>query len=541
MAISMREALDLPVMQEAVLVAGFEGLDRKIQWVTIVEVLEDIDRLQDGEFLITTGYGLTDENKLEKFRTLLGARKLSGIAIYTGFYLSQIPESFIDTANLYHLPLIEIPTHINFSAITKGLLEQIVNRQMQYLKYAASIHNELTDQVVNNRGLSAITKTLANLIEGSVLLLDELLYVKSFYLRDPSVSIQDHVLHLNEDPIPLTSKTEMLNLTSTVQFGVKDQTVMLCPIISNHATYGFIVVIKAQTDWKDIDEIAIKQAATVYTIELLKAKAVEETEVRVQGDFLEKIINKDYENPRIIIERGRKLGHDLTLNQVVFQLKLDDVYQYKSRNELMNRLYHLTYEVLHHIKRHALLRYNLDGLVVLINAEGSQKEINKIAELLIQKWHTYHSTPLLKIGIGTTTNNIADIAKSARQADYALQFRSLVSKTSPIIYYSDLGLYQWLIQMSDANIDLKPFYEECLAPLITDQKLGADFLHTLESYFKQNLNMQKTANTLYIHRHTLKYRLTQIEKKTNLSLSNTEERTRLYLSLLAYKLVHARH
>ena len=55
------EALQLPIMKRASLVAGHEGVNTPIKWVTIVEVIEDTTRLQEGEFLITTAYGLAED------------------------------------------------------------------------------------------------------------------------------------------------------------------------------------------------------------------------------------------------------------------------------------------------------------------------------------------------------------------------------------------------------------------------------------------------------------------------------------------------
>src|SRR5690606_8150436 len=98
-------------------------------WVTIVEVLEDETRLQPGEFLITTGYGLADdEPRLRNFIPALARQGLSGVAIHTGFYLGSIPQVCIDAANQYQLPLIEIPSQLNFSTVTKAMLVPIMNR-----------------------------------------------------------------------------------------------------------------------------------------------------------------------------------------------------------------------------------------------------------------------------------------------------------------------------------------------------------------------------------------------------------------------------
>ncbi|MCC3377758.1 PucR family transcriptional regulator ligand-binding domain-containing protein, partial [Cohnella sp. REN36] len=94
---------------------------------------EDISRLQEGEFLITTGYGLDTEANRRFFIEKLAKQGLSAVAIHTGFYMETIPPEFIAAADAHHLPLIEIPRHMNFSEVTKALLGPIVNRQLQLM------------------------------------------------------------------------------------------------------------------------------------------------------------------------------------------------------------------------------------------------------------------------------------------------------------------------------------------------------------------------------------------------------------------------
>lgn len=74
MAILVKDALSLDMMKETKLLAGENGLDRLIQWVTIVEIIEDTSRLSEGELLVTTGFGLT-ENKERRIR-----RKINSIS-----------------------------------------------------------------------------------------------------------------------------------------------------------------------------------------------------------------------------------------------------------------------------------------------------------------------------------------------------------------------------------------------------------------------------------------------------------------------------
>ena len=292
MAIRIYEALQLPIMKQTKLTAGKKGLQNWIKWVTIVEVIEDIYRLQDGEFLITTGFGLGENTeKRKEFEKLLSIGKLSGIAIYTGFYLKEIPKSFITIANEFALPLIEIPANINFSMITKELLVQIVNKQSQTFEYSLRIHQDFTRLVLEQHGFDPITKTLHEIIDASVILIaqDEII---SSYIKHDFIDIN--------------------NLKNLYEKQMDNYKISSQPIIANKNTYGSVLIIKEKRLSEELDSIAIEHATTVYAIEFLRRKAVEETQLRLTSDFLEEVLNPIIPNNKDMIERGRKLGVDLS-------------------------------------------------------------------------------------------------------------------------------------------------------------------------------------------------------------------------------------
>ena len=64
MGLTMKDILKIDAMETARIIAGKEGLDREIVWVTVIEVLDEIHLLQKGELLITTAFGLTDTPRL---------------------------------------------------------------------------------------------------------------------------------------------------------------------------------------------------------------------------------------------------------------------------------------------------------------------------------------------------------------------------------------------------------------------------------------------------------------------------------------------
>lgn len=540
MGITIQEALKLPVMAQTSLVAGHQGLQNVIKWVTIVEVIEDITRLQEGEFLITTGFGLLEsDEKRTRFLTLLSNRQLSGVAIYTGFYLEEIPESFIGAADDHALPLIEIPTNINFSMITKAILEQIVNKQMSMFEHSLNIHRELTNLVLEDRGIEPITRTLSHLIKASIILLNDDMDITDYHILHEDIVLHDRGkedLEWLKESLSIHSLHLARNLKS-----------MILPIIANGVNYGSIVTIKEQSEWKEMDQLAIEHAATVYAIEFLKRKAVKETEIRLTGDFLDDILHKNFKDPTLAIERGKKLGFDLTLNQAALRIKIDNPqhhWDHQSFTDSMDRLLQTVQNVCKKNNRQFLVRNKLDELLILAEVEPHESKTSKVttlelAKLIEQEWMKASPLFSIRIGIGRNYHDIHLLSQSARESQYALNFGKLLLKPKNIVHYEDLGLYHLLVQMQEMGMNLQEFYEANIGPLTQMKRQGADLILTLETYLLNNQSMNNTAAELFIHRHTLKYRLNQIEKKTGLNINSADDRMKLQLAVMAYKLCHS--
>ncbi|WP_350302169.1 PucR family transcriptional regulator [Peribacillus frigoritolerans] len=513
MAIRIYEALQLPIMKQTKLKAGKKGLQNWIKWVTIVEVIEDIHRLQDGEFLLTTGFGLGENTKKRKeFEKLLSIGKLSGIAIYTGFYLKEIPKSFITIADEFALPLIEIPANINFSMITKELLVQIVNKQSQTFEYSLRIHQDFTRLVLEQHGFDPITKTLHEIIDASVILIakDEII---SSYIKHDFIDIN--------------------NLKNLYEKQMDNYKINSQPIIANKNTYGSLLIIKEKRLSEELDSIAIEHATTVYAIEFLRRKAVEETQLRLTSDFLEEVLNPIIPNNKDMIERGRKLGVDLSNPQSIIYIYFP-LLKEEEIKEKYNELTEIIQYTMGKSKIPYLMRIKSDSVIILVEAKPGLN-ILEVAETLLNSWNSTLSNEQIAIGIGKTTADIYQLHKSAAESEQAARFSQILFKPKSIVHYNDFGLYQLLIEMKESGVDLEEFYQKYLGNLF-DSK-GIDLITTLEAYLFFNQSIKETASELYIHRHTLKYRLEQIQKKTGLDLNNYDNGIKLYLAILAYKLL----
>jgi purine catabolism regulator len=472
--------------------------------VTIVEVLEDTTRLQEGEFLITTGFGLaSDERKMNQFIPSLVERKLSGVALHTGFYLREIPAAFIETANLYSLPLIEIPSEMNFSTVTKAILQPIVNRQFETLAYSQAIHQRMIEAALSKGGLPAIAGELVRLTGGMVQIVDSFGY--DVVRSGPEAGASDNVRLY----------------TSSV------------PIRANRDTYGILSLTKPKHLWKELDHVAQQHAATLCALEYMKERAIAATEWRLQGDFAEEILSGRMTDPAEAETRGRTLGYALGGSHLIAALRISANIQTEAAM--------LQQKVIPLVKRLAdrkgiayLVKERPHYLLLIIPDNAASKQL---LGLLAMEWGKLYPQHPLQTGLSNARDKLSALADAAQEAIFALQVYPLLAKPPELLLYANLQGYQFLFPFHQKPETLQPLWRPMLEPLIAyDAKYGQQLVETLDVYFSQNLNGLKAAQSLFIHRHTLKYRLQQIEEKTGCSLLDAAQRWQLQLALMAYRL-----
>ncbi|MDQ0255208.1 purine catabolism regulator [Evansella vedderi] len=543
--LTIYEALKLPALKGTKLLAGDRGVENSIKWVTTIEIIEDISRFHSGEFVVTTGFGLEkNENYRERLLKLIQLKVLSGMAIYTGFYLESIPPEIIQKADDEGLPLIEIPTTINFSTITKAIVEQIGNQQMHLLKNSLNVHKEMTKLALNNDGLDEVLWKVSNLMDASIFVFDDINQLQGSTNIHEEIEIRENKIFIEDKSFDLEKlfRTSNDGGTAIKAFPIKGFYCFCSPIKAESFMYGYLLAVQKKSIWTDMDDIFMDHVSTLVGIELVKKYAIEETRAGLQGELVEEIIKKEFLNQDNAIKRGKKLGFDLTKTHSVFYLKVfADDRPLKTSESLSQHLHYVVSQSLYRTNRQHILLPKFNSLTALIETNMREKSKEKdqlrlLAALIKDRWCKHFSEKLM-IGIGNPYEQLDHLSLSAKEAENAVKYSPLLLKGSDIVHFDELGFYQVLLKMQEGGISLKGFYENYLGNLIQSTQHRTDLILTLETFLAHNCNLQQTSSSLYIHRHTLKYRLSQIEKRTGLSLQSPNDRLNLHLAILAYKFV----
>lgn len=146
------DLMQLPLFREIKVVAGWQGLERKVEYVTVMEV-PDIKRwLKGNDFLITSFYSV--RNSEEKQCDLI--RELSDtcccIAIKTGQYVERVTPLVKAAADECGLPLLVIPYHLSYIDLIIPIMNMIFEEKCSSVvieKYVKDIiYENYGDQIL---------------------------------------------------------------------------------------------------------------------------------------------------------------------------------------------------------------------------------------------------------------------------------------------------------------------------------------------------------------------------------------------------------
>ncbi|AGK96056.1 PucR family transcriptional regulator [Clostridium pasteurianum] len=118
----------------------------------------------------------------------------------------------------------------------------------------------------------------------------------------------------------------------------------------------------------------------------------------------------------------------------------------------------------------------------------------------------------VSIGIGNKWSELRDFRKSVNQAQKALKIIKICGEKSSLKEYKKLGIYRIFFD-GNRQSEMKEIYYETLGKLIDyDLKNETNLVKTLEAYLSEGANLGKTAEKLFIHRNTMKYRMSRMEE-----------------------------
>lgn len=137
-----------------------------------------------------------------------------------------------------------------------------------------------------------------------------------------------------------------------------------------------------------------------------------------------------------------------------------------------------------------------------------------------------------RASISDAQDKLTDAPRAYRQAREALRIRNAMGLDDDVVVYADVAAYQPYLNFSTPE-ELDAFCHPGVIALRNyDRTHAVKLLPTLSAFLKNERDVQRTADEMFIHRNTLSYRMKKITELCPFDLDDFGTRHRLLESIL---------
>lgn len=398
-------------------------------------------------------------------------------------------------------------------------LNEKLLKQQNILEKSSEIHKKLTEIVLSGRGIEAICRTLADFIGCPVQIEDHNSHIKAAVANKKDTQSFLCCKDLVQNSRYSKQVKELFRERKPVEIVLDANTTQyLVPIVAGEQILGLITTVLANKSLRRLDRAAMEQGATITALEMLKHRAALEQTKRLKENFVESVMQGDFESKDWVRHRAMQLGFDLENAYQVMVVEVEPGAKDKSKPELYQEIR----EFCVHSFPHVIVITKSSHLLLMSVFENQKKhcDAETLAELLKERLLQKVEERKWWVAIGTSCNKLENCVLSYRNAVTTLKIMKTLQLKNKIACYDNLGIFS-LIEINPRHFT--EFIQKTLGPLVEyDQEHKSQLVDTLKLYFKYNGNILKASREGFLNSSTMKYRLRRIKEITELDLKNAE-------------------
>ncbi|MCA9902900.1 MAG: helix-turn-helix domain-containing protein [Anaerolineae bacterium] len=522
-------------------IAGNGMLSRAVSWATVIYPENDTlpkSIQQDEMILVATPE--TGKRRLTDLEIVRWACDLTAAAIVVS---DTPPPNVIAEANAFEMPLMLLPAGSRARMVEKAVVSLLVDRKGQIERRGIQIYRQLTQISSRNEGMPELINAIARLTNKAIVIQDKRLQFIGSVLQPQFAGLWEEVetflRKLDNLPVELQDRhrvSEIENPALLQSLPTPGLARLVAPIVTKDVGRGYLSIIGHDTELDDIDQLVAEHGAAACALEMAKAKMVSDTEKRLRGTFLDRVLIGDISQQEAL-KQGERFDHNMARPHVAIVLA------WRGERALSLRRIETTVNTLVSSGKYPALVWQREreNEVVVFHAidnevkdphQHSMRFAKSITEELLRQNPGAH----LAVGIGQKAEDIAGWRVSYSEAHQALELAARLHSDTPL-FIGDLGVYQLILSLSDKD-KLLSFCDAMLGPLLDyDHKQNADLIKTLEAFFQKHGNLSQTADALIVHRNTLLYRMSRINEIAEVDFDRPEIRLGLHLALTIRRLL----
>ena len=401
------------------------------------------------------------------------------------------------------------------------------------------------EKILSLTNIDEITEMVSTFLKKPVVIEDEqfsLLAYSSYYIEHFDLANQQTIFS-KRWPIPILEKfmdegivdqlktiSEPFRIKKMEEIGLNQRAVVSAKY--KDQILGFIWVQEldgclSESDMKFLHDVSFHIGKLLYQENLKKLRKEEE-----KHQFYQKIIDRTYQTEDQI--KWEAANVKIILPEA-FIINVFTVVQ--GDEELFAELSETVRLFANALSHPSHIFTNQHEIIVMIGSSSpAPGSLSEDAHELTNTVLSQFRQQTVYAGIGGEYASILKLRKSYREALEVIKAAKFIGSPEELPYeYKKLWVFRYLEPIAQHNSQTNYVNEDLMKLQKKDLESQTSLLKTLEVYLLNNCRLKPTAEQLFIHTNTLKYRMKQITDLTSIDFDDFNTRCQLYIDLQLLK------
>ena len=301
------------------------------------------------------------------------------------------------------------------------------------------------------------------------------------------------------------------------------------------------------------DPMLLRLVSNLIALEVERAKAPVRASEAAIADFLTDLLGRRVTDRDNILARAEELGSDLREGATVMVARARP--QQPEEGDWRGRVLVVAERGVRAVERRSLAALVPPGwsargeapggtaaaraepeVVIVVPGEDSEPGVRAVAAVQ-RELEAGLPAYVITVARSRPTRDPVDLHRAGAEALLAANVAEARRLTS--LSFEETGAYRLLLPaMSEDPAELQGFFDETVATLVAyDEQYETELVRTLETFLDADGNVARTAEKLFTHRHTIRYRLDRVRELSGLDVASSDGRERLSLGLKAMRVL----
>ncbi|CAG4705098.1 PucR family transcriptional regulator [Enterococcus faecalis] len=533
----LAEVLALPRFSDLQLLSSHSNLTQPLESVEITETPDVADFIPKNVMILTTAMIYKDDQeKLKPFIDSLKQAECTALGIKVGRFLDEISPEIVAYASAVDLPLIKIPSTQPLGGLLHEIVGYLRDSKTEQMSVAFDIQKRFSTLLMQDVDATRFIAEFAKILNAPIILLSpwQQVIAHSNYFYGNQKSAEFFIKQLSKDHFQqLAQEKKIFRLQDERQENIQ---VAGFPIRVNDYFPYYLLVLSPEQIPYPISEFAIDQAILVLTFMLFKNQKIAESFEHLKTDFLDRLLDthqealSKHQNWLELWKNYRLINSDYYQLAIVYGVTKPENethirYQQAEGQLIFQWLKEQLPEILPDVALFKLKNQNKSILIFQSKKNDHLMILQNLAERLQQ------ALPItIRFALGNAYENLKDLPNSYIEASSTLEASLHAQKPATVQLFHPKGLAGLFEKIGTEDVEY--FCQQQLKELAypTEPTLQ-ELRKTLKVFLDFNCEITKTANALYLHRNTIKYRMNQCEKLLGTSIQEPETSLLLRVAL----------